>query len=344
MATGGLVGLTVLGVGGLAAAIGLTFHAPSDVEPIEVVQGPAPTLKPGGSLKVLVWNVQFAAGRNHEFFYDGGETVSVSAAEVETTLQQIIETIRRQDPDIVLLQEIDRDSRRTGFVDQHARLVEALQYPAHATTPYHRVPYVPTPSHEHLGRVDMHLTVMSRYRLGAATRHQLALLNEPGWRQMFNLRRALMEVEVPLEGGGSLTLLNTHLSAFSGGDDTLDKQLDQIHQRTQEIEGPWILAGDFNALPPGDDPARLPDGEHYAPDSYPIQLLFDHATPAVPLAELQSAPQPWRTYVDYQQSTPDRTIDYVFYGPGVEGRTFVVDTRAAGVSDHLPMVSTIALP
>ena len=341
MLAGGLAGLGALSCVGLCIAVALSFHFPDEVEELAVVSGDAPTLAPGSTVKVLVWNIQFAGGRDAEFFYDGGEAVSVPPETVQATLARVAETIRRHDPDIVLLQEVDRNSRRTGLVDQHLHLVEALGYPAHVTATYHQNPYVPSPGHEHLGRVDMHLTVMSRFRLGAAARHQLALLDEPAWRRLFNLRRALLQVAVPLEGGGELTLFNTHLSAFSGGDETVDLQIGEILEVTAGTTGPWLLAGDFNALPPGDDPARLPDADLYPSDAWPMQILFDQTQPAVPLAELTADPQPWRTYVDYGATSPDRVLDYVFYGPGVEGRTYLVDTRAIGISDHLPLVATL---
>src|SRR5690606_7940906 len=138
---------------------------------------------------------------------------------------RIAEVVRAADPDIVLWQEVDRGSRRTAFVDQLEALQARLDLPCAVATPYHRAPYVPHPSHEHLGRVDMNLAVSSRYRLSSATRWQLPLLQESAVRRLFNLRRALLEVRVPVEGGGELRLFDTHLSAFSRGDGTLPKQI-----------------------------------------------------------------------------------------------------------------------
>ncbi|MFT5454887.1 MAG: endonuclease/exonuclease/phosphatase family metal-dependent hydrolase [Myxococcota bacterium] len=346
MAAAAMATVGGLACAGLVGAIALTLHFPSDTEPIDVVSGDAPALVRDRPIKVLSWNVQFSAGRANEFFYDGGTAVSVTDAEVEATLAGLVSVIQRHDPDIVVLQEVDRGSRRTGYGDQYIQLLEALGYPSHASTPYHRAPYVPAPGHEHMGRVDMHLAVFSRYALASGTRHQLSLIDEPWWRQLFNLRRALMEVHVPIAGGGELVLLNTHLSAFSGGDGTLSKQIGQLQERMEALgHTPYVLAGDLNALPPGDDRLRLPERDQalYEPETWPVAPLFEIATPAVPLTELRADPQPWRTYVDFGETVPDRTIDYLFYGPAVEGLTFGVDSAAHGWSDHLPLVATLVV-
>jgi hypothetical protein len=74
-------------------------------------------------------------------------------------------------------------------------------------------------------------------------------------RAVFNLKRALFELQMPLEGGGAMTVLHTHLSAFSHGDGTLEAQVAALLEcgaAATTAGQPWLLAGDMNALPPGD--------------------------------------------------------------------------------------------
>ena len=68
----------------------------------------APTYD-GQPLKVCVWNVQYGAGIRQHYFYDGGDAVSAPRPEVEQGIRKIGDgaTI---DPDIALLQEVDRRS------------------------------------------------------------------------------------------------------------------------------------------------------------------------------------------------------------------------------------------
>ena len=156
--------------------------------------GPLPTLRPQQPLTLLLWNVQFAAGRDQIFFYDGGSAVHVAPDVVVRSLDRIGEVLRELDADLVLLQEVDRSSDRTGRIDQLAALLQRAPYPLHLSAPYHRSPYIPFPAHQHLGRMDMHLAVLSRVQLQEAIRHQLPALHEPWLRRQFNLRRALLEL------------------------------------------------------------------------------------------------------------------------------------------------------
>ena len=118
------------------------------------------------------------------------QAVSQTPEVVRSTAADIASTLRGLDADVILLQEVDRRSRRTGKIDELKILRDGL--PDHGcwcSAAYWRVPYVPSPKQEHVGRIGMHLAVLSRYRLGRATRTQLPLLDEPLYRKCFNLRR-----------------------------------------------------------------------------------------------------------------------------------------------------------
>ena len=97
--------------------------------PMEPAREPSPRFDPSRKkLKVLSWNIQFAASTKHNFFYEGGTAVSVpSADDVHATLDTIAATIQKEDPDIVLLQEVDRGARRTWYIDEHAEVRGALR-------------------------------------------------------------------------------------------------------------------------------------------------------------------------------------------------------------------------
>ena len=323
----------------IVTLLGLEFN-PDPVEKVSV-QNMRPTepIPAGKSLKLISWNLQFSGSRKHHFFYDGGQAVHVPLADVKNTLEQITEVLRTQNPDFALLQEIDRHSDRTGNIDQLESLKAYAQGVNWTSTPYHKVPYVPHPSHEAMGRVNLNLGTLSKYEFTSARRHQLALLDEPRWRQFFNLKRAILETTIPIGVGTnrpSFILGNTHLSAFSGGDGTLDKQITQIEAWIESIpQGqPWMLAGDFNLLPPGDTPARLgEDGNLYADAQNPIERLTKQYNVAFPTLLSEEA----RTYLPFGANEPDRKIDYIFYGGPIEIESATVLREASPISDHLPL-------
>ena len=170
-----------------------------------------PLYDPAEPLRLMVWNVQFHGSTSLEanrspresilpatirpasailcplaprsqFFYDGGRDVHVAPALVATTIEQVAAVIDEHAPDVVLLQEVDRGSWRTGFVDQHRALLARLaQFSSQASTWYWRCPWVPYPAHSHVGPVNMHLSVFSRFRISECIRTPLPLLQEP-WR------------------------------------------------------------------------------------------------------------------------------------------------------------------
>eukprot|EP00408_Alexandrium_pacificum_P011470 CAMPEP_0171214968 /NCGR_PEP_ID=MMETSP0790-20130122/31427_1 /TAXON_ID=2925 /ORGANISM="Alexandrium catenella, Strain OF101" /LENGTH=340 /DNA_ID=CAMNT_0011680711 /DNA_START=66 /DNA_END=1088 /DNA_ORIENTATION=- len=299
-------------------------------------------------IKLMCWNIQFCAGRNHLFFYEGGQAVVVPIEDVEQTMQVVADIIADNAPDIVLLQEVDRNSKRTHFQDELHGILERLDraghsYPYVASAPYHRVCYVPAPGHEHMGRVDLNLVTLSKFRIERGTRHQLPLLNESWMRQMFNLKRAVMDIEMPIAGGGKFVALNTHLSAFAFNDGTPEREIAELSKHAARLErqaSPWYM------LPPGDDPGRLgvinneDHSQYYNPES-PVKPLTDEHRSAMDLEAHARNPEPFRTYVPLGTDTPDRVLDWMFTGTKTQILKYSVLSKHRHISiasDHLPLL------
>ena len=339
-----VLGLLVLGLGLLVAAALLTEHRPAPVEPVAVAcSGPGTELAVGQPFSVLSWNTQYGASRKHRFFYDGGTVVHVPPQDVAATMSAIERVIQDSQAELVLLQEIDRGSDRTQRIDQLPPLVAAAGANCQAATPYHKSPYVPTPAHQHLGRVDMELATLSRGSMAAGQRIQLALLAEPRYRQVFNLKRALLTVEVPVTGWDQpLAVANTHLSAFSYGDGTHGMQVQQLADwiRARPEGQPWVLAGDMNLLPPGFDKNSLrTESDLYAGDDNPIELLLPLGTEV--LGD-QLDPRN-RSYLPFGASEPDRKIDYFLVGGPIQVVEARVLSEHTSISDHLPVLARLVV-
>jgi len=311
---------------------------PAPRERVPVVRcGPARVARAGDWVRVLTWNLQYGGTRRHHFFYDGGDAVRVPLADVRDAVGAIGAVLRAADADLVFLQEVDRGSGRTGFVDQLAALQGGLGYPLQVSTPVHLTRFLPHPVARPLGQVVMHQCILSRVELGPAERIALPPLGESAVRRSFNLKRALLTSRV-----GGLRVGGTHLSAFSRGDGTLGRQVDALCAWAGE-GGPWLLAGDFNLLPAGDDPARLGrDAREYADGPGPMAALLATGRSVVP-AERRLEPA-FRTYLPPGADAPDRALDHLFVHPEVETRAPQVWPVAPWVSDHLPLVAEVRLP
>lgn len=330
--------LCVIIVGG-ATTLGLCYlmsYRPSDVQPVPVTcDEQVRNLRPGESFTLLSWNIQFSAMREQRFFYDGGSAVHVRREKVLRGIKRIAAAIRDLNPDILLLQEVDRDSDRTHRIDQLVPYIRAGRFSCVASTPYHRARYVPYPPHDHLGRVDLHLATLSRYRMQDGQRVQLAMLDEIWMRRMFNMKRALLSVTMPVDGGGTaMAVGNTHLSAFSYGDGTQAKQV-AILEGFLEDSPLAVLAGDLNLLPPGDDETRLKNPQLYHGSRGLLTRILNVAHSAVPRAGLLDAR--WRTYLPFGSEIPDRKIDYVFASQRIEIENVATPRAYAHLSDHLPI-------
>ena len=328
---GSLSGIGVLGLMGIRS---LNYNPPARMELSPECLRPGKVLKPGDEFSVLSWNLQFAGSREHEFFYDGGSAVHVDEVTVQNTMQAIADLIKVRSPDVLFLQEVDRDSARTGRVDQLQAYLGAGDWACYSSTPYHRSRYLPHPASEHLGRVDMHLAVLSRFTLEQGERIALPGLRESWLRRQFNLKRALQWLLLPVEGAEPIRLGNTHLSAFSDGDGTLSHQVGVLEAWVAQDES-WVLAGDMNMLPPGDDRGRLPDGgAAYADDPNPMERLQPDR---YDVARGDLLNEQARTYLPFGAEEPLKKIDYLLSSDRLELVEQSVLREASELSDHLPI-------
>ncbi len=344
-------GLLILVFAGGALLVRCLNYFPKKLEKGPVwCTGTKATLRPGQRFSVLSWNLQFGAGRSYHFFYDGGKAVHASRDKVEQTLGDISGLLTTHRPDVLLLQEVDRDSARTARIDELARLRRLGHWACWTSAPYHRSRYVPAPFGNALGRVDMHLATASRYRISWSRRHALPQLNEWFGRRAFNLKRAILETAVDLAGSPRpLVLLNTHLSAFSYGDGTLERQVDVIRKRLDQLDArgfPWILAGDFNMLPPGESVHRLGLGDeakYYAEADSPLSRLAGRHRLAVSPEAYRKDPSRYFTYIKYGAKKPDRRIDYIFVSKQIQVHEIRVLHQPRYSSDHLPLLLTASV-
>jgi endonuclease/exonuclease/phosphatase family metal-dependent hydrolase len=249
-------------------------------------------------------------------------------------MERIASALKKIDADVVFLQEVDRGADRTGRLDQLQILLSRLDYRWWTGCVYHRARYVPSPWYRPLGKVELWLAILSRAPLKSATRIALPLLAESPLVQRFNLKRALLTAEIP-----GFTLGCTHLSAFSKGDGTLPRQIACLKDWVLKQENPCILGGDFNALPPGDTPARLPDAEEYADTSPPLAPLLACMDSAIPKLLSPEA----NTYLPPFKNVPDRVLDYLLVrGCSVEAGK--VGEAEKDISDHLPVWAILRKP
>jgi endonuclease/exonuclease/phosphatase family metal-dependent hydrolase len=338
-------------VGGYLLSRYLNYH-PRSIEPLEARNTKTPpSLLPGQQIKVVTFNVQFLAGTDYHFFYDGGPDTLVAREDIESTAAKVGAFIASSDADLVLLQEVDCGARRTCYLDELALLSGAFpkEMQNQVGTYYWRSKFVPHP--KILGSAGTKLAIFSRYRLGRARRYQLPRTARNPIDSDFNLKRAILEVELPLANGEFLTVLNTHLEAFPKGSNVMERQVQKLLERLNRLSQrnrPWILGGDFNLLPPGQSACLSPEmrGIHREPSE--IGAIYERYAGIPEVAEATGT-QMHRCFTFTQRSganrIPVRTLDYLFASPTLTVERYSVQQEGMmKVSDHLPLLAEFTLP
>lgn len=343
---------------GAFASVGIwawvAVYQPNDVMNVPAYcADDAPELSPGQTLKVLNWNVQYMAGVDYYFFYEGGPDSQVDPADVRRTTRDVARIIREENPDIVLLQEVYDGAVRTEYIDELARLRRQLpaDYACHASAFYWRAPFVPHP--RIMGSVGMKLVVLSKYRIDEAIRHQLSLMPADHVSKHFGLRRAVLEARLPVESQNDFVALNTHLEAFATGTGLMARHVDEIMAILERLSSdghPWLIGGDFNMLPPDPDAYErlIPSQQAYFnPEGTEMAPIFERYQPVPTLAELTGPDYAdWFTHFpnDPAVGAPNKTIDYLFLSDDVTlGPHRVRQSGTLGISDHLPVIVEIRL-
>lgn len=232
-----------------------TFEDDSDLEAVmfEALEINDSLAYDGGSVRVLTWNIRVGLGRFPWIYDSCGDSVIREKSPVEKTLMEIAEKLNNIDPDIVLLQEVDFLSKRSGYINQIQFLLDNtnLNYGAYASM--YKTQFAPS---DGLGMVDGGNAILSKYRLENAERIPLALrTDQSSVVQYFYLRRNILKAKIPdlAQEGKDFYAVNIHATAFAT-DDTKQKHIDKYIEVLNSIDNEgnvFVSGGDLNSVPPG---------------------------------------------------------------------------------------------
>lgn len=253
IAIGCILLAVVLFVGGFIGYLSITEYKPEQVESVEIAGDAKKTIKTGETIKLLSWNIGYGAlGDNADFFMDGGSSVKTATTErVFDNLTGIAMTIKREKPDILLLQEADRDSARSSHYDEidilTTQAIGRLYDSSFANN--FKVAFLPYPIPP-IGKVDSGLASFSAYDVESAERIQLPI--PFAWPiRMANLKRCLLVQRIDLDGSDKqLVVINLHLEAYDDGEGKVmqTKMLKDYLNEEREAGNYVIAAGDFNQV------------------------------------------------------------------------------------------------
>ncbi len=288
---GTLVLIVVLLALALLVFLSITEYKPEDTEPVALTGEANASLRADGTLTLMTWNTGYGAlGDNADFFMDGGKMVDTATQErVEENLRKMSETIAAQDPDLLFLQETDRNSKRSHHIDECEFFAQTMPGFQWAFANNFKVSFLPYPIPP-IGKVDSGIATFSKYAMQDAQR--ISLPNPFSWpMRMANLKRCVLISRIPIEGSDKkLVLINLHLEAYDSGEGKIaqTKMLREILEQEAQGGNYVIAGGDFNQIFSNADPAAYPaqEGKWQAGEidiaefSGSWQFLMDSASPS----------------------------------------------------------------
>lgn len=234
----------------------------------------------------------------------------------EGRLPLIRDVIRRQEPDVVAIQEANDQ----GNVAALARDLEMELVCGAANTKYS-------------------VAWLSRLPIRRAENHRRAVF-----------RKTLLEIEVEWQGT-PLRLFAAHLKAKVANERYRAHEVAALLEIVGAATGtPHLLVGDFNAIAPGDvfapDAPVTPATAEWAPLAYAAPRLAIAPILAAGYTDCYRALHPDRPGYTCKTTDPSVRIDYVFASPELAPRLHACDVAtsppASAASDHFPVMAQFA--
>ncbi len=344
----------------------------------------APAVAAPARIKIVAWNIKYGAGRIPFWFDCWGDRAHMTKAEVDANMAKIYEAINELDPDVLIAEEIEVNSRRSAYVDMVQGILEhtKLNYATFASTWNSK--YIAS---EGVGRIHLGNAILSKHKITKAERiRQIDRSDQDALTAMFYLHRALGRAEIEVATGKKVAIWAVHTEAYDN-DGTKQKQIAQIDELLAKEPLPFVVGGDFNELPPvaARKQAFMDERETavcsadftqppYTPEA--MQRFYDKLVPAIALDRYGKTELEQKRYYSHSVLGPDevndngekgfwnRTLDYLFASKGTtwqvgstdvaqqagqkiggdNGIGPVLKTDPVRLSDHAPVLGTWEVP
>lgn len=228
----------------------ITEYKPKDEETVEIVNRDSMrTLSVGDDVDILTWNIGYCGlSETADFFMDGGTSVrSQDSESVSANLNAIGDVLADLSPDMIYLQEVDKNCTRTYGIAEDYMLMNKLDSYASTFATNFNVLYIPYPIPP-MGHMEAGIQTLSKYELQDATRIQLPC--PFSWPvRLGNLKRCLLVSRVNIENSDKqFVFVNLHLEAYDDGEGKAAQtaQLAEFIQAEYDKGNYVVAGGDFN--------------------------------------------------------------------------------------------------
>lgn len=238
--------------------LSVTEYTPDEVTIIEVENNQEESVSVDTPLTAVTYNLGFGAYTpEFDFFMNGG--TGSKAKDSETVVNNItgsINTLLEINPDFLLLQEVDRGSTRSHYVDQYEMIYRIFSDYGISFAPNFDVKWIAYPFTSMHGKAYSGQTTLSNKKISASER--IALPTDDTWpAKLFALDPCILVSRIPTSDNKELVLANVDLSASNKDDEIRKEQLrvlEEFLEAETAKENYIIVGGDFNhLLPPAKD-------------------------------------------------------------------------------------------
>ena len=331
------------------ATLQVTEYRPAEVESIEVINQAAAKVQPDCTIRLVTFNIGYAAlSETEDFVMDGGTRSKPDSKDMVTeNLSGIKAFVEGTRADILLFQEVDIASNRSFRINQMDELMASLPGYAYLYAPNFRVAYVPFPPSvgNMIGKVESGLVTASRFMMNDPVRIQLP--GEFAWPvRLANLKRALIVSRLPVEGTEKeLVLINGHLSAYDDGSMRAQEMARLKAIMVEEYgKGNYVIVGgDFNqTFPEADGLFPVTDTSNFVAPVIPADFLpagFRFAVDlTLPTSRLLNKP-----YNPADPTTQYYLIDGFIISDNITLKSVATVNMNFRYSDHNPVILEVAL-
>lgn len=207
--------VAVLIVGGYVAYVMIDYHRIEDNQALQINDVTSESALVDQEYKAISYNIGFAAYTpDFGFFMDGGTKSRANSEEsVKSVIDGIGDFLKSENPDIILIEEVDKKATRSYHYDQEKALRGKLDGYDSTFTVNFDSPYLFYPITKPHGKSYAGMLTLSKFNIESGLRRSLPIEN--GFMKFVDLDRCYSVSRITVENGKELVLYTLHLSAYT---------------------------------------------------------------------------------------------------------------------------------
>ncbi|MBR3210562.1 MAG: endonuclease/exonuclease/phosphatase family protein, partial [Bacilli bacterium] len=224
----------------------LTEYKPKATEKVTVSGEGFYSLNMGDSFTIMTWNIGYAAlGDNADYFRENGKMVQTADRNrINYNINGIRSKIDEIRPNVIMMQEIDKNSKRVSHVDEVSSFKNHLSNYSVVFASNYKVTYLAYPLTDRVGKVHSGIATLSKYTIESAKR--VSLPSNYVWpAKMMKEKDCFLISYIPIKDSEKkLVLINVQFSKTNKEKNTI-KQMEALKEimEKEEKKGNYIIVG-----------------------------------------------------------------------------------------------------